>query len=87
MNTELVKIDTDKIAVPKNWDYKESVKIVKSFVYKWQSLTSEMLKELWIAREVLSSQGLRDKSPEVKTWSDYCLEIGSDRRVGQKSQG
>ena len=84
MNTELVKIDTDKIAVPKNWDYKESVKIVKSFVYKWQSLTSEMLKELWIAREVLSKEGRPEKTGTivpVKTWSDYCLEIGSDRRV------
>ena len=79
MNTELVKIDTDKIAVPKNWDYKESVKIVKSFVYKWQSLTSEMLKELWIAREVLSKEGRPEKTGTivpVKTWSDYCLEIG-----------
>lgn len=40
-----------------------------------------MLYELLEARERLSAQGLRDKSPEVKTWSDYCQDIGSQRRV------
>lgn len=91
MNTELVKIDTDKIAVPKNWDYKESVKIVKSFVYKWQSLTSEMLKELWIAREVLSQSpsdaaNIMHGTKVPRTWSDYCLEIQTRScPLGQKS--
>lgn len=39
-----------------------------------------MAQELWIAREKLSSQGLRNKSFEVKDWSDYCEEIGSSRQ-------
>lgn len=80
MKKDLIKIE--KIPnLPDKWDYKESVKRVKGFVYKWKNLTLEMANELWIAREILSAQGLRDKSPKVRTWSDYCEDIGSERRT------
>ena len=80
MNTELLIIDKKPI-LPDNWDYSASVKKTKQYLYKWKNITAELVNELWIAREKLSAQGLRNKSSEVKTWTDYCLEIGSQRQV------
>ena len=80
MDTELLQIKNKPI-IPKNWDYAKSVKTARQVIHKWKGMTIELANELFIAREKLSSQGLRDKSPEVKTWTDYCFEIGSERRV------
>jgi len=88
METEIIKVNTDEIKIPKNWNYEESVKKVKSFIYKWKNLTTEILIELWIAREKLSVEPETRKRetsgtfvPVDKTWSDYCFEIGSERRI------
>jgi len=77
---ELVAIE-QKPTPPNNWNYEESVGKVKGFFYSWKKMTVEMANELWVAREKLSAQGLRNKSSEVKTWSDYCYEIGSQRQI------
>ena len=72
--------------VPKDaqWDYTKSVGKVGSFVFKWKTLKAEVpeiLDELWIAREKLSVSpqeavsASRDKSPMIRTWTDYCQEI------------
>ena len=45
--------------IPKSWNYNASVKKTKRIVYKWKNLTEELAKELWIAREILRSQGRR----------------------------
>jgi len=84
---ELVEI-LDKPITPDNWDYDESVKKTKAFLYKWKTLTVEFANELWIARDNLSKIGGDRKSDQwnkssadFKTWSDYCLEIGSQRQI------
>lgn len=66
--------------IPDNWDYGESVNKVKSFIYKWKGLTNEMITELWVAREKLSSRYYHDGTI-VPSWSQYCKEIGSSKRV------
>ncbi len=82
---EMIKVE--KPVIPKDWNYGESVKKVKQIIYKWKNLTTELIYELWIAREKLRSQGKRkdlephDKSREVKDWGIYCKEIGSQRDV------
>lgn len=55
---ELVPV-IEKPELPEHWDYDESVKKVINFVYKWKNLTIEILEELYIAREMLSTQGRR----------------------------
>lgn len=81
-NTLTLRIDKPKI--PKHWDYDESVKKVGRFVYKWKTLTEKMRDELWIAREKLSQQGRRTdltSGEKSQSWSQYCKDIGSSRRV------
>jgi hypothetical protein len=46
-------------------------------------MTREVANELWIAREILSKRGgdrrsadFNDANASLKTWSEYCVEIG-----------
>lgn len=65
--------------LPKDWSYDSSIKKVRAKVLTWKSLTSEILEELWIAREMLSKPGNPHRNGTivpVKTWNEYCQEIG-----------
>ena len=84
---ELVVIEKKPI-IPATWDYGESIGKVKAVLYKWKNMTLEMANELWIAREKLSQNPEeRERTttgtfvPLDKTWSTYCMEIGSRRQV------
>lgn len=79
MNKEIIILEEPKI--PVKWDYNQSVKKVKILVYKWKNLTEEVLTELFIARDILINPGARTDLKEEETWTQYCLEIGSDRHV------
>jgi len=85
MTEELVKIERPQL--PERWDYEESVKKVRGFIYKWKNLTKEIAQELWIAREKLRAQGQRtdlqplNESLEVKTWGQYCKDIGHSQML------
>jgi len=77
-----------KPSLPADWDYDESVKKVKGFVFKWRNMTEEIITELWIAREKLRHPGKRvdlnlsrkmDRS--MPTWKQYCADIGSQINV------
>jgi hypothetical protein len=58
-------------------------------IYKWKNLTTEIIQELWIAREILSVEGRPPILSKVSntgtkvtvTWNDYCKAIGSSRQV------
>lgn len=80
MNKELITI-SKKPQLPTNWNYDKSVSKVKQTVYKWKNLTTDLATELWIAREMLSSQGARTDIKEKRTWSQYCEDIGSQKDV------
>jgi len=82
MDKEIVEI-TIKPEVPDNWDYEKSVNKVKTFIYKWKNLTSDIMMELWVAREKLSigHRPISGTKVPLNTWTDYCYEVGSSRRV------
>jgi N6-adenosine-specific RNA methylase IME4 len=82
MNKEIIVLEEPKI--PMKWNYDQSVKKIKVLVYKWKNLTAEVVNELFIAREILSSQGARTDLKEEKTWEDYCEEIGVERRTANR---
>jgi len=76
--------------IPDHWDYDESISKVNTFVYKWKTLKNEapeVLEELWIARKKLSVTPQearlvsRNKSSMIRTWTNYCEDIGSSRQV------
>lgn len=67
-----------KPELPVEWNYESSVKRVKGHIYKWKNLTEDIAKDLWVAREKLSSHYHRDGA-NAPTWNDYCTEIGSTK--------
>ena len=84
---ELIEIQGTP-TLPDSWDYNTSVGKTKAFVYKRKNITHDIYEELYIAREKLSGAVRgnrytleRDKSSTLKTWDDYCKDIGTSRRV------
>ena len=72
-----------------NWDYDKSVTKVRQLVYKWKNITPELYKELIIAQGALSRSGNPNwrKSAgcnQNRTWSSYCIAIGSSKSVVNK---
>jgi len=87
METGLIKAEIAIPEIPENWNYDESVNKVKRFVYKAKNLTQEILKELWIARELLSKEGRPRKTganAPVYTWTGYCQDIGIDKSTANR---
>lgn len=80
---DLIKIEIVKPEIPTEWNYDKSVEIVKSSIYKAKNLTEDILKELYIAREILSKPGYRTdlvaNATRLPIWDDYCQDIGVDR--------
>jgi len=85
MSTKLIKYEIEQPQIPEDWNYDESVKKVKGFIYKWKNLTIEIAQELRIAREKLKAQGrrtdLETKISKLPTWTQYCQDIGSSKEV------
>jgi len=88
---QLRDICPEVISIPENWDCTESVKKIKAVVYKWKNLTEEILRELWIAREVLSLDAKSQPRttdgtfvPTDKTWQNYCDDIEIDKRTANR---
>ena len=83
---ELEKLETLP-TLPDDWNYDTSVEKTKTFFYKWKNLTNDILEELWVAREKLSKDGVKksdprwNKSSTLRTWGDYCEDIGTSRQV------
>ena len=80
METSLISIEDVNISLPQNqkWDYKESVTKVRSLVFKWKNISVEILRELYIARKTLSSQGVRNDlstNGEKLGWLQYLDDI------------
>ena len=78
---ELVAVK-QPLVIPDDWDFDASVARVRPVVYKWKNLTLEMMTELYIAREVLSTGG-RPRQGQ-RTWDDYCQAIGIDKATGNR---
>ena len=82
MEQEIIVLEKPKI--PTTWNYKESIKKIKVLVYKWKNLTKEVVEELFIARNILSSQGARTDLNKKETWDEYCNEIGIEKRTANR---
>lgn len=47
-------------SIPEEWDYNGSVKRMKRLVLNWKTISVEILSELYIAKNKLSCQGVRN---------------------------
>ena len=62
------------------WDYDGSVEKMKSLILNWRNISIEILDELYFARKVLSSQGVRnDLTNNNLGWSHYLKEVGLNK--------
>ena len=78
-----LKIADLEIAI-NTWNYADAVERTKPLVLKWTNATLALYRELYLAREALSRKGTNYQRIEgipVKTWSDFCNDIGYSRRT------
>lgn len=67
-----------------SWSWDAAVERARPLVARWTQANVELYRELYIAREVLSRRGSAYKRIEgvpVKTWQDFCAEIGYTRQA------
>ena len=67
--------------VPTGWNYDQSVVKMRQLVISWKKISLEILRELYVAREMLSSQGRRSDlnlstNVEKLTWTQYLNDVG-----------
>jgi hypothetical protein len=73
--------------LPESWDYDRSVTKVKSLVTSFKTVSSDMLHELWVAREKLNSQGTRTDLTSGQLsqgWDKYCFDVGIIKRTANR---
>lgn len=66
-----------------NWNYDQAVEATKPLVIKWTEASLELYRELYIAREALTRRGgdRKREGQALKTWSDFCEDIGYTRQA------
>jgi hypothetical protein len=72
---------TMKPQLPQRWSYTASVRRMKSTVWKWKRITAQMIHEVWVAHEMLTTRADRHGAVAyaTETWEGYCDAIGLDR--------
>lgn len=84
-STKLIEIK--KPILPSEWKYDISVGKMKGWIVSWKKVTADILMELWIAREILSKQGLRTdltSGQMSQSWKQYCIDIGLQKRTANR---
>jgi len=81
---EIVIYEMGETQIPKNWDYENSVLKMKGLVFQWKNISIEILSELYIAREKLSAQGVRndiDPNGSKLGWEHYLNDVGLSKET------
>lgn len=69
--------------IPESWDHEDSINRLQPMVYRWKNLTVDVVNELYIAREKLSSRFYRDGA-NAPSWNQYCRDIGIDKSTANR---
>ena len=75
--------NSQKCELIKTWgDYCGDIDIHRNTANNWLKrwFITEMAQEIWIARTILSSHYHRDET-KVSTWSQYCVDVGSQKQI------
>ena len=86
MGTELVTIN-ESPQLPDIWNYEDSISKIQPLIIRWKELTIEIVTELWIAREKLSTQGHKYADGTIvpsASWASYCDSIGLEKRTANR---
>jgi hypothetical protein len=70
----------------RRWDYDKSVEKMRDLARQWGKITTEVARELYLAKEHLARQEGQRRNPDAPdyipyTWDGYCGEIGLSRQV------
>jgi len=67
--------------VPSRWNYDAAVRRVRGKVFKWKRATADLVREVWIAHEVLTRPGARgDLVPNrTRSWAGFLEDVGLGR--------
>ena len=87
MELALIKSDEINPQLPTEWNYNKSVQKVQGLVIRWKNISVEILRELYVARQMLSKQGSRnDLSPngEKLGWTHYLNDVGLPHETARR---
>lgn len=71
--------------LPGKWSYDESAARARTLAGTWRSITANLLREWWVAREMLRAQGARtDLDPGSQTWENWCAAAGVAVRTASR---
>ncbi len=77
---DMLELSAKKPAIPTNWDFTKADKEFDGHIHDWRRLTTDVVAELWIFYNKLSSPGKRtDLSPNgdgLPSWKDWLKEKG-----------
>lgn len=81
---EIVIYEMGETQIPQEWNYENSVLKMRGLVLSWKNISIEILSELYIAREKLSSQGVRndlDPNGSKLGWEHYLNDVGLSKET------
>ena len=81
---EIVIYEMGETQIPQEWSYENSVLKMRGLVLSWKNISIEILSELYIAREKLSSQGVRndlDPNGSKLGWEHYLNDVGLSKET------
>jgi len=81
---DIIIYDIKNPLIPDEWDYKGSVIKMKRLVLNWKSISVEILSELYITKNKLTNQGVRndlDPFGSKLGWENYLIEVGLSKET------
>jgi hypothetical protein len=81
---EIVIYEMGETQIPEDWDYDYSVMRMRGLVLQWKNISIEILRELYIAKQKLSAQGVRndlDPNGSKLGWEHYLNDIGLSKET------
>lgn len=69
------------------WNYEKSVETTKALVSTFRKVSLDLVRELYSAKQALEPQGRSSAGtfvPSVRTWQDYCDDIGLVKRTADR---
>ena len=81
---EIVIYEMGETQIPEEWNYDTSVLKMRGLVVQWKNISIEILRELYIAKQKLTAQGVRndlDPNGSKLGWEHYLNDVGLSKET------
>jgi hypothetical protein len=81
---EIVIYEMGETQIPEEWSYDVSVLKMRGLVVQWKNISIEILRELYIAKQKLTAQGVRndlDPNGSKLGWEHYLNDVGLSKET------